>query len=408
MNILFFHHNFPAQFRHIAQYFASSKDNSVVFISEHTRSDIKITGVKHYMVKAAPPKTVESASLQEFNMQLWRSEAYANALLELKKKGFKPDIIYDHPGWGSSLFVKDVFPDIPYVCFFEWYYTKGADYSFWRDANERPPSHFAQNRIRNLCQLNALSDCNAGITPTQWQRSTYPVEFKHKINVLHDGINTDYFSPAKSSEKLVISGIDLSNASEIVTYVARGLEPYRGFPQFFRSLPEILNKRKNCHIVLMGEDCTKYGEKRTDGKTYKELMLEDVPVDRSRVHFIGFRPYDEYRKLLRASSVHVYLTAPFVLSWSMLEAMSCGCLLVGSDTAPVREVIKHGENGFLFNFWDSKQLSKVVIEALSKQKSFSKIRENARRTVLEKYDLSKLLPMHESVILSALKCSSRD
>ncbi len=402
MNILFLHHNFPAQFRHIAEHFASSKSNSVVFISEHKRGDIKIPGVKHYLLKAAPRKVADNKSLQEFNVHLGRSEAYANALIELKQKGFKPDIIYDHPGWGTSLFVKDVFPDTPYVCFFEWYYTKGADYSFWNDGGERPPSHFAQNRIRNLCQLNALSDCNAGITPTQWQRSMYPDEFKDKMNVLHDGINTDFFSPAQNAEKLVIPGIDLSEASEIVTYVSRGLEPYRGFPQFFKSLPEILNKRKNCHVVIMGEDSVKYGEKRKDGKSYKELMLEEVPLDRSRVHFTGFRPYDEYQKLLRASSVHVYLTAPFVLSWSMLEAMSSGCLLVASDTAPVREVITHGENGFLVNFWDSKQLSKSVIKALNKQETFRKIRRNARQTILDKYDLSNLLVKHEQVLLGCL------
>ncbi|HAS88424.1 MAG TPA: glycosyl transferase family 1 [Desulfovibrio sp.] len=402
MNILFLHHNYPAQFRHIAEKLAQNPANTVVFLSEHRRKDIQIPGVQHFILQTEARQQAEGLELQEFNSHLGRSEAFANGLMALQKKGFKPDIIYDHPGWGGSLYVKDVFPDTPYVSFFEWFYTKDTDYSFWDNGMERPPSHFAKNRVRNLCQLNALSDCEAGIIPTKWQRSTYPDEFEGKLNVIHDGIDTDYFSPSANG-RLDLPRIDLSGAAEIVTYVSRGLEPYRGFPQFFRSLPRILEKRKGCHVVIMGEDSVKYGSPRSDGKSYKEAMLEEVQVDPARVHFTGFRPYNEYLSLIRSSSVHVYLSAPFVLSWSMLEAMSCGALLVGSDTGPVQEIIADGENGFLVDFWDSKGLANKVIDVLRKRKKYTQICKQARQTILSNYDLKDLLPKHEQVLMNCIE-----
>ena len=234
-----------------------------------------------------------------------------------------------------------------------------------------------------------------GYPPQKWQRQQFPKEFRAKIQVLHDGVDTDFFRP-KPDAKLALPaiGLDLSQVNEIVTYVARGMEPYRGFPQFMKAVALIQQRRPKCHVVVVGEDRVAYGKTLPDGKTYKQLMLETLDLDLSRLHFTGLLPYSQYLQVLQASSAHIYLTRPFVLSWSMLEAMSVGCLIVGSDTAPVKEVIKEGNNGLLVDFFDPEAIAKRVDEVLNHPGDMAEIREKARLTIQQKYDLAKLLPQH--------------
>ncbi|WP_408631245.1 glycosyltransferase [Methylomusa anaerophila] len=211
---------------------------------------------------------------------------------------------------------------------------------------------------------------------------------------MHDGIRTASYIP-KPDAKLVLPeiGLDLSAAKEIVTYVGRGMEPYRGFPQFMEAMDLLLRRRPRTHVVIVGADRMAYGGKKApDGKTYKEWMLEKLALDLSRVHFTGLLPRYQYLQVLQASSVHVYLTYPFVLSWSMLEAMSAGCLLVASDTPPVREVIEDGQNGLLVDFFSPGQIADKVGEALDHPQDMKKIRARARETIVERYDFNKLLP----------------
>ena len=172
------------------------------------------------------------------------------------------------------------------------------------------------------------------------------------------------------------------------------MEPYRGFPQFMETVALLQERRPNCHVVIVGEDRVAYGKRLPDGKTYKQLMLEKIPLDLSRVHFTGLLPYDRYLQVLQASSVHVYLTRPFVLSWSMLEALSTGCLIVASNTAPVTEVIEDGINGLLVDFFSPQEICDRVEEVLDHPTQMSSIRAKARQTILEKYDLAQLLPQH--------------
>jgi glycosyltransferase involved in cell wall biosynthesis len=231
--------------------------------------------------------------------------------------------------------------------------------------------------------------------------SQFPDEYQHKIKVLHDGIDTAFFSP-KKGKPLVLPkiGLDLSEAKEIVTYVSRGLEPYRGFPQFMESVSMILKRRRDCHVIVVGEDRVAYGKRLADGRTFKQVMLEKFDFDLSRLHFTGRLPYDQYRKVLRVSSVHVYLTRPFVLSWSMLEAMSTGCLLVASKTQPVTEVIEDRKNGLLVNFFDTNEIADRIEECLNNQDLLKPIRINARETIQERYDLARLLPAHIEWMMS--------
>lgn len=397
MKILFIHGNFPAQFIHLARFLSQDEKNEVVFLSQTERKDIHLPKVRKIKVpkKKIDPKKMKSEKVVE--EYFYNGELYGKAMMELAKEGFIPDIVYDHPGWGCSTYVPDIFPNAARICYAEWFYTKDADYTFFSKNKTRPPASFAANRLRNLWQLDALRECDAAISPTFWQYQQYPVEYWYKMRVIHDGIDTNYFVPKSSREEhnsetphgTQVQGLDLSQFSEIVTYTARGMEPYRGFPQFYRSIPEILAARPDCHIVIMANDDVHYGPSTPEGKTWGQKLQEEVQVDADRVHFLKFSSYPDYLKILQASTVHVYMTAPFVLSWSLLEAMSCGCLVVASDTPPVREVIQQGNTGFLTPFWNSKELGKKVASLLENTFQYDAIRQKAREAIVERYDVRK-------------------
>ncbi len=393
MKFLFIHNNYPAQFVHLARELAR-QGHEIFFLSHHKRKDLEIEGVNHILVPVNPVKEPRSESDKVVQDIFRTGEAFGNAMLHLAKKGFQPDLVYAHPGWGGGTYVPDIFPDAAYVIFCEWFYTKGEHYYFW-DHSAPSPVRFAASRQRNLCQLDALHECDCAITPTFWQQAQYPLEYMSKFHVMHDGIDMDFFSPEPedSQEDSIVQDLDLATFPEIISYATRGLEPYRGFPQFFQSLPEVLANRPDCHVVIMANDEVRYSSPRKDNRPWGEVMREEVDIDLSRVHFLDFAPYNEYRKLLRHSTVHVYLTVPFVLSWSLLEAMSCGCLVVSSDTSPVREVIRHQYNGFLTSFKDSTQLAKTISHVLQQNSEYTHIRANARKTIRERYDLKKLLAM---------------
>lgn len=406
MKFLFIHNNFPGQFVHLVQFLSQNKDNEIVFLSQHKRHDVHIDAVKLIQVPIPriDAKQITSESHKAALETFYTGEVFGKKMTELARDGFYPDVVHAHPGWGGSAYVPDIFPEAAYVVYGEWFYTKGANYTFF-SRQPKPPAAFAANRQRNHCQLDALRECDVAITPTCWQFSQYPAEYAHKLRLLHDGIDTDFFSPAKpqtaEAGKNIVQGLDLDSLPEIVTYATRGMEPYRGFPQFFKSIPKILAARPNCHIVIMANDEIRYSAARKDGRTWGEAMREEVPYAPERVHFLNFGPYEEYRRVLRASLAHVYLTAPFVLSWSLLEAMSCGCLVAASATPPVQEVISHKHNGFLTSFWDSDALAKLVAHLLEYRQTYGEIRGNARKTIVERYDLRKLLPQHVQVLLDA-------
>ena len=395
MRILFLHHTFPGPFRHLAARLAALPGNEVVFLSERSRRDVRIPGVRHMTVPGVPPVAAEERAERELIHMVRSGARFANALLCLQREGFEPDIVYEHPRWGCSFFVLDVFRAAFHAVFAVWYYTKGANYTFFTRGAPRPAVDFAQSRVRNLCQLNALSECDLAVTSTLWQREQYPPALRERIHVVHEGVDTTFFSP-KPGERFRVEGCDLSAARELVTFSGRGLEPFRGFPQFYRSLPALLAARPECHVLIMAS------ERQGGDETLSfERLRQEVPVDPRRVHFVGFRPYEEYRMLLRASTVHVYFTAPFALSAGLFESMSCGCLLVSSDTEPVREVVSHGINGFLCDFWDSDQLAVMTAELLARSAAMAPVRAAARRRILTAYDLRTQIPLHTELLLDA-------
>ena len=394
MKILFLHPNFPAQFRHLATVLGQDKRNTVVFATNRREGSILgVNKVIYEKSRTARPETHHYVRPLE-NAVLEAQGVYRVAQ-KLKDQGFYPDIVYGHSGWGPTLFMKDIFPKATLLCYFEWFYNAyGSDASF-DPSDPINADDEARIRIKNAPILLDLATCDRGLSPTGWQRAQFPKEFHSKIKVHHDGIDTNYFKPLPDA-KLFLPRInlDLTEAEEIVTYVARGMEPYRGFPQLIETIAILQKKRPQCHFVIVGKNRVAYGKSLPDGKTYKEAMLEKFPLDMSRVHFTDLLPYDEYLQVLQASSVHIYLTRPFVLSWSMLEALSTGCLIVASDTACVTEAIEDNVNGLLVNFFDTQQICDRVIEALDNPAKMAEIRANARKTILEGYDLAKLLPQH--------------
>ena len=407
MRILFLHPNFPAQFRHLATVLGKDPNNQVVFGTMNPQGNIP--GVRKVLYK--PSREVHPQThhyLRSHESAVLQGQAVYRLAQELKSAGFYPDIVYGHSGWGATMFIKDVFPQAQLNCFFEWFYhARGSDADF--DPNDPlDADSVAKIRVKNAPILTDLYSCDRGMCPTQWQKQQFPPEFHDKLQVLHDGIDTSFFRP-KPKHKLILPSInqDLSEVREIVTYATRGMEPYRGFPQFMEAVSILQQQRPNCHVVIAGEDRVAYGKELSDGKTYKQLMLETLPLDLSRIHFTGRLPYSQYLQLLQASSVHIYLTRPFVLSWSMLEAMSTGCVVIGSNTPPVREVIQDGKNGLLVDFFSPKQIAKKIDEVLDNPQSYSSIREKARATILQKYDLQNLLLQHLNWLKQELKPSAK-
>lgn len=392
--ILFLHPNFPAQFRHLAMALAKSPKHQVVYGT--ARAEGQIPGVHKILYKTSREVRPETHHyVRPLESAVLEGQAVYRVAQQLHSQGFVPDVVYAHSGWGPGLFVKDIFPKAKFCCFFEWYYhAHGTDADF-DPADPLDADAEARIRIKNAPILLDLASCDYGLSPTQWQRHQFPPEFHSKIKVLHDGIDTEFFKP-QAHARLVLPDInlDLSEVDELVTYVARGMEPYRGFPQFMEAIALLQEKRPHCHAVVVGADRVAYGKKLPNGKTYKQHMLETLSLDLSRLHFTGRLPYSQYLQVLQASSVHVYLTRPFVLSWSMLEAMSAGCLLVASDTAPVTEVIKEGRNGLLVDFFSPQQVCDRILEALDHPDGMVELRANARKTIQTTYDLAKLLPQH--------------
>jgi len=336
------------------------------------------------------------------------AQAVARVALTLKESEFIPDIMLGHNGWGEIWYLKDVFPNVPLIGYFEFFYQFiGADVGF--DPDEQKVFDTAPRvRTKNLGNLIGLDAADIGQTPTQWQKSVYPAKYHPMLHVTHEGINTQLVAPdPKATLKLPDAELELTSEDEVVTYIARNLEPYRGFTSFMKSLPAILDRRPSAQILIVGGDDVSYGHRLPDGQTHKQRMLAELgsSLDLKRVHFLGKLPYPTFLKILQISRVHVYLTFPFVLSWSMLEAMSAGCLLVASKTAPVEEVIRDGENGFLVDFHSPSEISERVTMALEAGRDgYADIRQNARRTIIDNYDLSTIcLPAQLKLIKEALR-----
>ncbi|SFV03165.1 glycosyltransferase [Pseudoduganella namucuonensis] len=344
MNVLFIHQNFPGQFVHLAADLAKDKKNKVVALTIDQRPAPAGVIVRPYTLLRSPAQETHFL-LQDQEGKVLRGEACAAAALQLKRDGFEPDLIIAHPGWGEALFMKDVFPRAKLVIYCEYYYAaEGQDVGF---DPEQPPLTFTQRcqlRLKNTTNLLSMEIADAAISPTEWQKSTYPAWAQEKITVIHDGIDLKRlkFDPEarlKIGTRDGSQAIEFRPGDEVLSYVARNLEPVRGFHVFMRTLPEVLRQRPNARAIVVGGNEVSYGQRAPGGLSWKEHMLKEVggELNLSRVHFVGQVSYDAYLQLLSISRVHTYWTTPFVLSWSFLEAAASGLPVIASDTVPVRE-----------------------------------------------------------------------
>ena len=395
MKVLFVHQNFPGQYVWLALHLARDKRNEVLSISErHRERPVDVPGM-HHLFYEAPKGASETTHhyIQDLEAAVRRGQAVAKVAVDLRDNGFAPDVICAHSGWGEALYLKQVFPDAKLLNYYEFYYRfNGSDVGF---DPEFPPTDDDMLRLptKNATQLLSFVSADAGISPTQWQRDLYPPFWREKIKVIHDGVDTTFFRPDPHAVlHLAAQGIELCAGDEIVTYVARNLEPYRGFHVFMRALPSILQQRPKAHVVIVGGDDVSYGVRLPPGQGYRQRLLAEVGshLDIGRVHFLGQIPRPVFLNVLQISATHVYLTYPFVLSWSMLEAMAAGCLVVGSRTPPVEEVIQDGMNGLLTDFLSPERIADHVIDALVRRQELIPVRECARRTIVARYDLQSV------------------
>lgn len=398
MKILFVHQNMPGQYREMLQWLVEQGDQDIVFLTQ--RKDMPdIKGVRKviYPSHHAPKKDAYGLS------KVWEEATgmgYGAALASqaLKKSGFTPDIILGHTGWGELLFMKQVWPDVPILGFFEYFYrAEGGPVGF---DPEDPPGPHSQYLLhaRNAVPFANLHVVDQGIAPTQWQKGCFPEGFQDKLHCCHDGIRTDKLTAnAEASVSLGRLGRPLTRDDEIVTYMARNMERTRGFHIMMRALPDILEARPNARVILIGGSGASYGKESDLKGGYRAEMEAEVGdrVDWDRVHFVGKVPYDDFQKIVQIGRCHIYLTMPFVLSWSLLECMSMEATVVSSDVAPVREAITHGETGMLVDFHDHGALARQVVEVLERPDDFAHIGPAARRHVVETYDfLDVCLPEH--------------
>lgn len=396
VNILFLHQNFPGQLKHPAGHLAANPANRIVALCQEQAP--RLPRMATHIVYRPARRAHCHHYLRTLEEGVLNGQAVARALLKLKQDGFVPDIVIAHPGWGEALYVKDVFPQVPLLGLFEFFYhADGADANF--DA-EFPLSLDSRLRIRtrNALHLLNLQTCDAGVNPTRWQKQLHPVEYHHKLAVIHEGVDSQVVAPNPSQAFRLPDGSVLTRNDEVITYVARNLEPYRGFHQFMRAVPRLCERRPKARILIVGGDDVSYGPRAPNGKTWREHLLSEVSVDPTRVHFLGRLPYAQYLRLLQVSSVHVYLTVPFVLSSSMLEAMSAGCLVVGSNTAPVQEVIEHGKNGLLVDFFSPGDIADAVEQVLEHPDRMQALRDVARQTIIERYEVRQSLRAYGKLI----------
>ena len=393
MRIVFIHQNFPAQFKHLAPALAADPANKVLALT--TRADVpevwRGVHVINYQLKQMPESTAYPMA-RDFERKVIMGKAALHVCQSIE--AFQPDIVLMHPGWGEGLFVKDLWPNTKLVMYSELYFhPRGLDEDFDPEFIRQDIHKQCQIRLKNAHYLLQMEAADAGLSPMHWQAQTFPSFFRDKIKVIHEGIDTTALTANPSVQMTVtaVSGkvLNLSKTDQVVTLACRNLEPYRGYHVFMRALPELLRQCPKAIVLLVGGDGVSYGPKAPAGHSWKDIFFHEVKsqLDLDRVCFLGHIPYSQFVSFLQLSTVHVYLTYPSVLSWSVLEAMSCECAIVASDTPPLQEVITHHQNGRLFEFFDRQALVSQVADLLANPAERRRLGANARTFAQAHYDL---------------------
>jgi glycosyltransferase involved in cell wall biosynthesis len=393
MKILMVHQNFPGQFKALAPALVKRGHEVVAMVMQKTeaRTELGVRLVPYSAARGSTPGV--HPWVTDFETKVIRAEACYRAALALKAQGFTPDVIVAHPGWGESMFLKEVWPSATMGIYCEFFYREqGADVGFDPEFLAKDSGDVCRVRLKNLNNFLHFEAADAGLSPTHWQASTFPEPFRSRITVVHDGIDTDRLTPRPSVSMTLNGSLVLTKRDEVITFVNRNLEPYRGYHIFMRALPQLLRRRPNARVMIVGADDVSYGTRPENGQKWKDIFAAEVrpqisASDWQRVHYLGKVSYDAFVSLLQLSTVHVYLTYPFVLSWSLLEAMSVGCAIVASDTSPLHEAVRHDDTGRLVNFFDVAGLANEICNLLDAPDERARLGANARAFARQNYDL---------------------
>ena len=405
MKLLFVHQNFPGQFLHLAPEM-QRRGHDVRALTDNGNANTSDVPVLRYAFKPDPVDPAGTRLGRNYTTMSDRGVVVARAARQMRAKGYVPDVIFGHSGWGETLFLKEVWPEARLLVYAEFYYRgQGADVGF--DA-EFGPANFdqvmiAQGRAAHLGQ--ALLHADHGLSPTHWQADTHPPRLRQMIDVVFDGVDCDRLTPNPQATHALPDGRVLRVGDEVLTFINRNLEPYRGYHIFMRALPAVLAARPHAQVVIVGGDEVSYGAAPKDGQSWKAIFLAEVQgqLDMSRVHFVGKLPYDRLVDLIHVSRAHAYLTYPFVLSWSVVEAMAAGALVVASRTAPVEEVITDGVTGRLVDFFDVAGWSAALSEALAQPEKFLPLRQAAQALARSRYDLRSVCLPRLVALLTAME-----
>ena len=362
MRILISHTNFPAQFRRLAPSLAEA-GHDVVFIAKCCEWNApKVKGFKliRYELHRQGGGEALHPYLRRFESAILEGQAVYRVCRKLRDDGWIPEFIINHVGFGNGMYLRDVFPEAQRIGLFEWYYNSiGADVDFLRQGQVTEDQAL---RLRgwNAQTLLELADCDIGVVPTKWQLKQFPKHFNSRLEVIHEGVDLNQMENVKNNNSCTLECLKDLSGKEVLTYVSRGFEEYRGFPQVMKTIEILQKKRPNLHVLIAGADVVAYGSCRSDGRTWGQWAKQDLKLDLGRTHWLGPLQTDQYHEVLARSTVHFYLTVPFVLSWSLIEAMAAGCCIVASDTAPVQEVLQDNVNARLVDFFSSQIQAEAI------------------------------------------------
>jgi len=398
VRILFVHSNYPAQFRHLSQHYAASGEHEVVFLSqgkEWTAPSDGSVKLQRYQLGRDPQGALCHPYLKRFESAVLTGQACLREAMKLRQGGFTPDLIVGHSGFGSTLYLKEVWPEARFLGYFEWYYrTNGSDVGFG-EKDPVSPDTACRVHTYNAPIVMDLGLSDRALCPTRWQAQQFPEFLQERLDVIFDGINTELFRPLTAAERqpgLTLGDLHIPSDVPLVTYTTRGFEPYRGWPQVAEGLSLLMKRNAQVRVLLVGSDEVAYGAARGDGRSWRQWALDSFEFDPSRLHWLPPLQYDDYRKVLQHSWVHVYWTIPFILSWGLMESLSTGCAVVASDTPPVQEVISAGKQGLLVDFFDPESLAARVDELLADPQRRLALGKKARQTILKRgYDLESCL-----------------